>query len=145
MILRIAVMAFCGLFLLLLVSGSIGSAASQEQKFTLANNAWMAGCWQPNDEPDSIEQWMKPVDNMRMGMSRTVVNGKVVAYEFMQIRQKPDGGIYFIVKLPGKPEEIVKAVKNTPTETIFEDVNHPFPQRIIYRQQSDGSLFARLD
>lgn len=38
-----------------------------------------------------------------------------------------------------------KLVRNGPREAVFENPEHDFPQRIIYRLESDGALFARIE
>jgi len=119
--------------------------SAQDRKRTLENTAWIAGCWQQGSDPASMEQWMKPADGMMIGMSRTVINGKVREYEFLMIKQETDGNIYYVAKPSGQPEGSFKLIKSSPTESIFENPEHDFPQRIIYRHQTDGSLFARIE
>ncbi|HZS43916.1 MAG TPA: DUF6265 family protein [Blastocatellia bacterium] len=116
-----------------------------QSKPSMENVAWIAGCWQAADDPGSVEQWMRPAGNMMMGMSRTVMNGKVVAYEFLQIRQDANGDLYYIAKPHNKPETPFKLVIGTPTESVFENPDLSFPRRIIYRHENDGSLFARIE
>lgn len=45
----------------------------------------------------------------------------------------------------GQPEASFKLVKAENKEIVFENLQHDFPQRIIYRLQPDGSLFARIE
>ena len=80
-----------------------------------------------------------------LGISRTVADGKTVEFEFMQIRQEADGGILFIAKPSGQPEATFKLIKSGAREVIFENPQHDFPQRVIYRLQSDGSLLGRIE
>jgi len=79
------------------------------------------------------------------GISRTVADGKTMEFEFMQIRQEPGGGILFIAKPSGQPEATFKLIKGGDREVIFENPQHDFPQRVIYRLQSDGSLLGRIE
>lgn len=80
-----------------------------------------------------------------LGMGRTVANGKTVEYEFVQIREEADGAIYYVAKLSGQPEASFKLIKLQNREATFENPAHDFPQRIIYRLEPDGSLFARVE
>ena len=80
-----------------------------------------------------------------MGMSRTVVNGKVREYEFMVIQKQDDGNVYYVAKPSGQPEASFKLINNSPTELIFENPTHDFPQRIIYKQSGKDSLMARIE
>ena len=45
---------------------------------------------------------MEPAGRTMLGMSRTVKDGKTLAYEFMRIEQNPDGTIDFTAKPSGQ-------------------------------------------
>ena len=79
-----------------------------------------------------------------LGISRTVANGKTVEFEFTQIRQDEKGDIFFIAKPSGQPEATFKMIKGSVNEVIFENPQHDFPQRVIYRTQDDG-LLGRIE
>ena len=79
-----------------------------------------------------------------MGMSRTIADGKTVAYEFLLIREDEQGGIQYVAKPSGQPEASFKLVKSGPKEVVFENPTHDFPQKISYRLEPDGSLLAEL-
>ena len=79
------------------------------------------------------------------GISRTIADGKTVEFEFMQIREEAGGEILFIAKPSGQPEATFKLIKGSAREVIFENPQHDFPQRVIYRLQSDGSLLGRIE
>lgn len=44
-----------------------------------------------------------------------------------------------------KEKASFKLVKHGEGEALFENPEHDFPQRIIYRLEKDGSLFARIE
>jgi len=122
-----------------------GIALAQEKKATIADFAWLAGCWDGSGEKrEALEQWMKPSGQTLLGMSRTVANGKTVAYEFMQIREQ-DGEIFFIAQPSGQAEASFKLIKYADQEAVFENPQHDFPQRVIYRLEKDGSLAAAIE
>ena len=119
---------------------------AQPPKPTVNDFAWLAGCWEANLNGREInEQWMKPSGQTMLGMARTVANGKTVEYEFVQIRAEADGEIYYVAKPSGQPEASFKLIKFQNREATFENPEHNFPQRIIYRLEPDGSLFARIE
>lgn len=121
-------------------------ASAQSKKVTLGDAAWLAGCWQGETKGREVtEQWMKPSGDAMLGMSRTVSKNKMVEYEFLQIRLRDDGEVYFIAKPARQPEASFKLVKAGPREVVFENPQHDFPQRIIYRLESDGSLTGRIE
>lgn len=131
--------SFAGAFMLLL------SLVTQDTKPTVADLAWLAGCWDGSTaKREYSEQWMKPSGQTLLGMSRTVVNGKTVAFEFLQIREQ-EGEIYYIAKPSGQAEASFKLIKHGKQEAVFENPGHDFPQRIIYRLAEDGSLAAAIE
>ncbi|MCG3119456.1 MAG: hypothetical protein ALAOOOJD_01865 [bacterium] len=122
-----------------------GNGLTQEPKTTITDFAWLAGCWDGSSSGrESLEQWMKPSGQTMLGMSRTVVNGKTVAYEFIQLREQ-DGEIFYIAKPSGQAEASFKLVQYSNHEAVFENPQHDFPQRIIYRLEKDGVLAAAIE
>jgi hypothetical protein len=123
-----------------------GFANAQEREPAVNDFAWLAGCWQHSGNGrEMVEQWMKPAGDLMLGMSRTVANGKARAFEFLQIRQKEDGGIFYVAIPSGQKETWFKLVQHGTHEAVFENPEHDFPQRIIYRLENDGSLAARIE
>jgi uncharacterized protein DUF6265 len=128
----------------LLLLGSL--SPSQASKPALNDLSWLAGCWEGKVRGREVnEQWMKPAGGVMLGMARTVAQGKAVEFEFTQIREENDGTIYYVAKPSGQAEARFKLIQLQNKEAIFENPQHDFPQRIIYRLQPDGSLFARVE
>ena len=121
-------------------------APAQTAKPTINDLSFLAGCWELKINGREIEeQWMKPSGGVMLGMGRTVANAHVREYEFTQIRQDKDGSIFYVAKPSGQEEGSFKLVKFQNNEAVFENLKHDFPQRVIYRRESDGSLFARVE
>jgi hypothetical protein len=88
---------------------------------------------------------MKPAGQSMIGMSRTVAGGKTVFTEHLQIREA-NGQIAYIVALGmGAKPTVFKLIKSSDNEVVFENPEHDFPQRIIYRRESTDALFARIE
>ncbi len=131
--------------LLFLCLGFTASALPQPPEASLNDLAWLAGCWETDRGASySQEQWMKPAGEIMIGMARNVKNGKTVEFEFLRIH-KEQGRIYYTAKPSGQAETSFKLKSSTADGVVFEDLQHDFPQRIIYRQQPDGSLLARVE
>lgn len=125
---------------------SPGPALAQETSFSINDLAWLKGCWAWNrNGRETTEHWLRPAGGTMLGISRTVADGKTVEFEFTQIRQEPTGDIFFIAKPSGQPEATFKMIKGGPAEVIFENPQHDFPQRVIYRLPGDGSLLGRIE
>lgn len=132
--------------LTILLFAVAGTAHTQTAKPTINDLSWLAGCWEANLRGREVnEQWMKPAGGIMLGMARTVSQGKAAEFEFTQIREDKDGSIYYVAKPSGQAEASFKLVKLQNKEAVFENPQHDFPQRIIYRLQPDGSLFARVE
>lgn len=126
--------------------GVCGLAAAQAPKLTINDLSWLAGCWEGNVRGRHIdEQWMKPAAGLMLGMARTIAPGKATEFEFTQIREDKTGSIYYVAKPSGQAEASFKLIKLENKEVVFENPEHDFPQRVIYRLQPDGSLFARVE
>lgn len=122
------------------------TAHAQEPTATLADLAWIAGCWEGGGGGGSQyqEQWMGPSGQTMLGMSRTVANDKTVAYEFLRIHQEADG-IYYTSIPSGQTLASFKLIKFDAQSVVFENPDHDFPQRIIYRLEKDGALMATIE
>jgi len=107
--------------------------------------AWLSGCWHSEGEKRQItEHWMKPAGGNMLGVSHTVADGKTREFEFMRIMQDANGDIFFVATPSGQKEARFKLVFVASAEARFENPNHDFPQRIIYRRDGD-SLLGRIE
>jgi Domain of unknown function (DUF6265) len=113
---------------------------------SVAGMSWMSGCWNYVDgEPGSGEQWMAPAGGTLLGMSRTVSDGKTVAFEFLRIAED-DNGILSLVALPsGQAVTIFTLLRQSENEVAFENPAHDFPQRVIYRLAPGPTLVGRIE
>lgn len=127
-------------FLSTLAAGACAAAGGLERV------AWLAGCWRAEGgEPGSGEQWLPPAGGTMLGVSRTVKQGVTVAHEFMQLRALADGNIVFIAQPAGQPEGRFTLLSGGPAEAVFENPQHDFPQRVVYRLEEGGRLRARIE
>lgn len=111
----------------------------------LAPLSWLAGCWQSElDEPGSGEQWMAPAGGVMLGMARTLKGGRVVQFEFMQLRESATG-LVFIAQPGGRTGSVFNAVEASAEAAVFERSGADFPQRVAYRRRADGGIAARIE
>lgn len=128
----------------LVLTGTASALHAQEPQ--LATLSWLAGCWDAEaDEAGSVEHWLPLAGGTMLGVGRTVKSGKTVAHEFMQIRTDAQGKIVYIAKPDRKPEATFTATVVTPDAVTFENLQHEFPQRVIYRLQAGDRLAARIE
>jgi hypothetical protein len=121
-------------------------ALSLPARADISELQWMAGCWsQDGREIGSVEQWTAPAGGSMLGMNRIVSGGKTITFEFMRIVEEEDGWIGFVASPSGQETARFKLVSMNASKVIFENPKHDFPQRIIYRLDSDGDLIGRIE
>lgn len=125
------------------------AACASAQADPFASVAWMAGCWTPQGrEAGSVEQWMAPAGGLMLGMARTLKNGRVIEFEFMQLRAEADGTLSYIAQPQGRPPTAFKLLRQQQgdeAEAVFENPGHDFPQRVLYRREAPDRLTARIE
>ena len=123
------------------VAALVAPATTQ---LTTSDAAFLAGCWKFEGNGRVVEEhWMAPAGGALIGMSRTVVKGKLADFEFLQVRELPEG-LTYIAKPSNQPEARFVAAPKTGDELVFENPSHDFPQRIRYRRSGD-QLHARIE
>lgn len=121
------------------------SGAGQQAGPDVDRLSWLAGCWtQPRGNGLVEEQWMAPRGGSMLGMSRTVIGGKTVEYEFLRIAVV-DGVLSYVAKPSGQAEAAFSVKSIEDGVVVFENLAHDFPQRIIYRRNADASVTARIE
>lgn len=122
-------------------------ASFPTQTTLLADISWISGDWQTasGGRAQIEEHWTTAAGGTMMGMSRTVAGEKTAEFEYLRIEQRVDG-IYYVAhpkaRCPGTDFKLTKA---SATEAVFENPQHDFPKRIIYRKTADDSLTASID
>lgn len=107
--------------------------------------AWITGHWvRTSGRARTEELWTAVAGGTTFGLSRTVAGEKTVEFEYLRIETRPDG-IYYVAHPNARPGTDFKLVRLEGGEAVFENLAHDFPQRIIYRKNSDGSLFVRIE
>jgi hypothetical protein len=137
---------FKRLGIVVLITIAVGAMSSAGQKSGVDRLDWMSGCWAFDDGKERIEEsWLKPAGLTMIGMSRTVAGGKTVFTEHTQIGEV-NGQIAYTVSLGlGVKPVAFKLIKISDREAVFENPEHDFPRRIIYRRESADALFARIE
>jgi Domain of unknown function (DUF6265) len=135
---------------MILVLGSSLRASGQGTvagSTSLSDLSWIAGDWQtaPGGRAQIEEHWTQVAGSSMMGMSRTVAGDKTVEFEYLRIEQRADG-IYYVAHPKARcPGTDFKLTRSSATQAVFENPEHDFPKRIIYRKTADDSLTASID
>jgi len=106
---------------------------------------WLAGTWlerQPG--VDTEEHWIAPKGNQLLGVNRTSRESQKNSFEFLRIAKTATGISYF-ASPAGRPATEFRLIDAEKHKLVFENLEHDFPQRIIYWKAEDGSLGARIE
>lgn len=102
--------------------------------------AWLQGCWEMADATRSVEEaWTVPKAGAMIGVSRTIQNGKMTAYEFIVLREEGER-LAYVAHPSGQPPATFLSTSVSGSELIFENPAHDFPQQIGYRLDGDNLL-----
>jgi len=128
--------------------GPLGAASSQTQPpHSISELSWMSGDWQTpaGGRVQIDEHWTQSAGGSMLGMSRTVAGDKTVEFEYLRIEQREDG-IYYVAHPKARcPGTDFKLTRLSSSEAVFENPQHDFPKRIIYRKTSEDALTASID
>ncbi len=107
---------------------------------------FMTGCWQGSLSERTVveEWWMPPSDNLVLGLTRYLEKSRATGWEFSFI-ERTDSGMVFVPQPRGQKADTFQVKVLVDEAAIFERGGEDFPQRIMYRLTSDGSLIARLE
>ncbi|MDB5472069.1 MAG: hypothetical protein JWR84_3629 [Caulobacter sp.] len=110
----------------------------------LSDIAWMQGNWRVTQDDGAVvyETWLPAEGGIMPGVGRTVKDAKAQV-EFMRIDER-DGRIAFTAVLTGQAPTTFVAKSRTADEVVFENLEHDFPQRVIYRR-CDADLCAAIE
>lgn len=110
----------------------------------LADLAWMAGHWSgQKDETVMEEFWTAPAGGVMLGLHRDVTQGRPAFFEYLRIEER-DGRVAYIASPKGKGATEFVLVSLEIDRATFENLEHDFPQRIIYHREGDR-LTARVE
>lgn len=124
----------------------LASAGAIAHEAPIDRLAWLAGCWSHTGaEPGSVEMWTLPAGGTMLGVARTIKNGKTVEWEHTMIRETEPGTWSYVAK-PSRQAEAAFPIKSiSDGEVVFENPQHDFPQRIIYKRDGADGLKARIE
>lgn len=105
---------------------------------------WLVACWERRGTLVTEERWLPPKGGIMLGVSTSVRGDRAVSWEFLRIERKRDRLIYHAFP-SGQMPTAFPAITESDTVLVFENLDHDFPQRVIYRRTSADSLHARIE
>ncbi|HLN95969.1 MAG TPA: DUF6265 family protein [Flavobacterium sp.] len=147
-------LTFCALATLLSACGKKEAAApptekpSQKASSFLNAASWLEGRWENRSKEGVLSEiWQRKNDSLYQGASYFVVENDTVFAENVDLVQKADGQLYYVVSVAGKNGEkpvSFKRTSGTETTMVFENPAHDYPTRITYERREGDSLVATI-
>ena len=105
----------------------------------MADLAWLSGAWISEGKDGwTEEQWTSPRGDMMLGTNRSGKGAAASAFEFMRIAPDGLGRISFWASPGGKAAVAFPLVSSGPSEAVFENANHDYPTRVVYRRKGEA-------
>ena len=106
---------------------------------------WMTGCWAGTVGTSRVhERWMAADAATMIGVSHTVKDGRLAAFEFLRIVARPDAVVY-LAQPGGRPPTEFRVTSQADGAIVFENPAHDFPKRIGYDRTGLTGLTAWID
>ena len=132
------------LILLTILLTSFIIPADDNFKFLLK----LQGVWKMEKRQGPLyEEWKKGNGQLLKGKSYKI-NGKDTAVSEQIDLKKEKEDLFYVVSVPGQNDEkpvSFKLITAKANRFVFENKNHDFPERIIYRFINNDSIVARIE
>lgn len=110
---------------------------------TIDDLKWLGGAWLgPEGKSATEERWTPVRGGAMLGVSRTIRQDKMVAFEYLRIVQR-DNSLVYVAQPGGKSPTEFALTEISANRAVFDNPRHDFPQRIVY-EHSDGKLTASI-
>ena len=122
---------------------SVTIAAAEEPR-SCDDLAFMVGHWVGKvGEVEMEEVWTAAKGDVMLGLHRDVAQGKKAFFEYLRVEDR-DGVLVYVASPRGVGTTEFVLVALDDRGAVFENLEHDFPQRIIYRRD-ENRLAARIE
>jgi hypothetical protein len=104
---------------------------------------WLAGYWLDCNDKSVSESWIDAGSETLVGTGLTRSFTRT-SFEFMRIAKDAEGKLTFYGSPSGAPAVAFPLKRQGASSVTFENPEHDFPQRVIYRREGDV-LHARVE
>ena len=92
------------------------------------------------------EYWSTPGAGAMFGVNRVMAGDRTAFFEYLRIEEAEDGGLVYLAAPKGRhPPTAFRRIFSEAGDLVFENLEHDYPQRIIYRWTEDGILHQRIE
>lgn len=105
----------------------------------VADLGWMSGRWETEAANGRWveESWSDARGGVMLGVSRTVSGERLREFEFLRIQLGEDGVPAYLAQPGGQSPVAFRLSAHDATSATFDNPQHDFPQRIVYRRTGD--------
>jgi hypothetical protein len=129
--------------IVVIVNAAVPLAVGGEN-YSLADMTFMVGHWVGKAGSVEMEEsWIAPKGGVMLGLHRDVAPGKKAFFEYLRVEDR-DGALVYVASPKGAGATDFVLVALDDRGAVFENLEHDFPQRIIYRRHEDH-LTARVE
>lgn len=120
-------------------------SCSNEKNNNISDLKWFVGKWESKTEEGILyEEWNEINDSTISGHAFAISSeGDTTFSEKANIVNR-NGVIVYSVTVNNEQTTDFTLVDNE-QQAVFENINHDYPQRIIYKKMGSDSLFARIE
>lgn len=112
----------------------------------LARLSWLAGAWGAEEGGRRTEEhWLPPRGGVMLGVHREAGGEKKTFFEYLRIEARGEEVFYVASPMGRGPGTDFRLVSLDETSVAFENKEHDFPQRILYRLDENGALRSRIE
>lgn len=120
-----------------------GPAAAQEGP--LGRASWLAGCWEGATGSRVFEErWTPSRGGTMVASARSVRRDTTTSVELVILRARGDT-LRYEAHPVGQTPTVFSGTGTRSDSLVFENPQHDFPQKIVYRQVGTDSLHARIE
>ena len=130
---RLAAACRAALFALLL-GWTASPQARAEDAPDLDDLSFLSGAW--GVDGTVVEYWLPPLRGLMVGVNRAPEGTDTPFFEFLLIEQRADG-IYYVASPRGTGTTAFRLTQVSDGYAVFENPEHDFPQKIVYRRDGD--------
>lgn len=114
------------------------------ENHSLADIAFMVGHWVGKTGSTEMEEyWIAPKGGVMLGLHRDAPPGRNAFFEYLRVEER-DGVLVYVASPRGSGATEFVLVIVDDRGAVFENREHDFPQRIIYRRD-ENRLTARIE
>lgn len=111
---------------------------------TIDELQWLEGVWRGQAGQAQVEErWTSADGGAMLGVSRTVRDRRMVAFEFLRIVTR-NGALVYVAQPGGRPPTDFTMTSGGPGYAVFENPAHDHPKVIRYRR-TGATLVAEVE